>query len=206
MGREVFVSGPELPLKTRLDQVTGAPHTSLGGSEYAVISYDVATDILENNETQNPVAERVPRHMLARPSRVRLASLAVVIVLAAMSAQVELVSAQGIPTFTSALYTGSATAGGSPVPDGFTIVAKIGTYQSQPVKVKAGGYNSLMVSPTDVGSAAGKKVTFHLDGVQANQTDTFTSGRFRLRWLLTFPTLPAPTPTPSPTPRSEERL
>lgn len=138
------------------------------------------------------------RYMIARSS-IRIALLTFAVALGAVSVQTELAQAQPLPSF-PAIYTGSANAGGAPVPDGFSIVARIGSYQSNPVVVKNGSYNSLVMSPPDPSNQTGKTVTFHLDGVQADQTDTFASGQVRLGWSLTFSALPAPTPTPSPTP------
>ena len=95
-----------------------------------------------------------------------------------------------------ALYSGTATVGGVPVPDGLLITARLGSYVSQPVEVLDGQYKLLQVSPPE-GPFVGKTVTFHLDGVQADQTDTFRSARFDFTFDLTFPRLPEPTPTPT---------
>ena len=96
-----------------------------------------------------------------------------------------------------ALYSGSATVSGTPVPDGLLITARVADYVSEPATVMDGRYEALAVSPPD-DTFAGKTVTFHLDGIQADQTDTFQSGRINLSLDLTFPMLPA-TPTPVPT-------
>ena len=107
-----------------------------------------------------------------------------------------------------AVYNGDAKlADGSNVPDGLTIVARIGEdYESEPVEVDAGRYQVLIIAPGNQTFIA-RTITFHLDGVQALETDTFTPGKSgpnntRLIFGLTFPSLPAVPPTPTPTPTS----
>ena len=95
-----------------------------------------------------------------------------------------------------ALYSGSATVGGVSVPDGLVITARILDYVSEPVVVRDGRYDLLQVSPPD-GAFTGETITFHLDGLQADQTDTFRTAKFSLGFDLTFPRLPEPTPTPT---------
>ena len=100
------------------------------------------------------------------------------------------------------IYSGTATVDGSPVPDGFLIVARVGSYESQPIAVKNGSYSALTVGPPD-SSFSGLTVTFHLDGVQAEQSEQFIAlalPTVKFNFNLTFPKLPEPTPTPSPTP------
>ena len=107
--------------------------------------------------------------------------------------------AQGIPP-APAIYSGTATAGGAPVPVGHSIVARIGSYESLPIEVViTGRYDALSVGPLDA-ALIGQTVTFHLDGVQADQTDTFRAGTDNLTFNLTFVGLPTPTPTLTPTP------
>ena len=107
-----------------------------------------------------------------------------------------------------AVYNGDAKlADGSNVPNGLTIVARIGEeYESEPVEVDAGRYQVLIIAPGNQTFIA-RTITFHLDGVQALETDTFTPGKSgpnntRLIFGLTFPSLPAVPPTPTPTPTS----
>ena len=95
-----------------------------------------------------------------------------------------------------ALYSGIATVGELPVPDGLLITARVEAYVSEPVVMQDGRYELLSVSPPGA-SFTGKTITFHLDGVQANETDTFTPAKFRFSFDLTFPRLPEPTPTPT---------
>lgn len=107
-----------------------------------------------------------------------------------------------------AVYRGSAEVGGGAVPDGLTIVARIAPgYETAPVTVKDGRYLLLMVSPPD-STFVDKTITFHLDGVQAHQTERFEPGKegptkgSLLVLNLTFSNLPLPTPTPVPEPTS----
>ena len=116
---------------------------------------------------------------------------------------VAVASTQGLPMravsaqpLLPALYSGNATAGGVPVPDGFLITARIQDYVSEPVPVQNGRYELLQVSPQGV-AFTGKTITFHLDGAQADETDTFIPAKFRFSFDLTFPSLPEPTPTPT---------
>ena len=109
--------------------------------------------------------------------------------------------AQGLPP-APFIYSGAATAGGAPVPDGFTIRGQVGSYTSEPVPVVDGGYDLLTVNPADV-SFNNIQIVFLLDGVQADQTDTYRAAGIPLLKLdfdLTFPKLPEPTPTPTPIP------
>ena len=98
-----------------------------------------------------------------------------------------------------AVYSGTVTAD-VPVPDGLEITARVLDYQSQPVTTKGGRYEALTVAPPNLNAFGGQPVTFHIDGIQAGQTDTFQSGKVDLSFDLTFPSVPTPTPTPSPTP------
>ena len=111
-----------------------------------------------------------------------------------------------------AIYSGTATAAGAPVPDSLVdengaclelcITARIGgDYESQPIPVKNGRYTALTVGPPDT-SLSGETITFHLTGVQAQETDTFIAAALpaiKSAFSLTFPNLPVPTPTPTPT-------
>ena len=110
------------------------------------------------------------------------------------------------------LYSGSATAGGASAPDSLVdaggacislcITARIRDYATAPVPVRDGRYNALTVSPPDE-SLFQQTITFYLDGVQAQETDTFIragSPVIDLNFSLTFDRLPEPTPTPTPIP------
>ena len=137
-----------------------------------------------------------------------LLGLAVVLVAAAGGALLVLpgVAEAQVPPPFPVFYSGTATSGGSPVPEGLLIVAIVDGYRSAAVVVKSGGrYSGLTVAPPDT-SFNGKAVTFHLDGVQSEVTDTFkvfggpSDDAIKSNFNLTFPSLPEPTPTPSPTP------
>ncbi len=99
------------------------------------------------------------------------------------------------------IYSGAATADGQPVPDGFLITARISDYVSeQTVAVSNGRYTALNVAPPNE-SYEDMEITFHLDGVQAEETDIYKmvgSPIFKSNFDLTFPSLPVPTPTPTP--------
>ncbi len=88
-----------------------------------------------------------------------------------------------------AIYSGTVTVGGAAPPDGAMIVARVGDYQSRPTPVTRGLYRGLLVGPPGA-AYVGKQVTFHLDGLRADQTDVFQLTG--LPWLkdnfdLTFP-------------------
>ena len=135
------------------------------------------------------------------------AAMAAVLLLAgaALALEPRTAAAQSPPPAPT-VYSGTATAGGAPVPDGYRIVARVvanvGTYQSDPVTVRGGRYGSLEVSPPGV-AFSGRPVTFHLGDVQAMETGTYRStGRPEIKtgFNLTFPSVPEPTPTPPPVP------
>ena len=135
------------------------------------------------------------------------AAMAAVLLLAgaALALEPRTAAAQSPPPAPT-VYSGTATAGGAPVPDGYRIVARVvanvGTYQSAPVTVRGGRYGALEVSPPGV-EFSGRTVTFHLGDVQAMETGTYRSaGRPEIKtgFNLTFPSVPEPTPTPPPVP------
>ena len=100
------------------------------------------------------------------------------------------------------IYSGKATAGGAPVPNGFTIRGTVGSYVSDPVAVIDGRFDLLTVNPGEEGSP-GDEIAFLLGDIRADQTDTFQIAGIPLLKLdfdLTFPKLPDATPTPSPIP------
>ena len=135
------------------------------------------------------------------------AAMAAVLLLAgaALALEPRTAAAQAPPPAPT-VYSGTATVGGAPVPDGYRIVARVvanvGTYQSDPVTVRRGRYGSLEVSPPGV-AFSGRPVTFHLGDVQAMETGTYRStGRPEIKtgFNLTFSSVPEPTPTPPPVP------
>ena len=144
--------------------------------------------------------------MQLRPTLATLSAVALVggAWLVALLASQE-VQAQQLPV-SPAIYNGSATLeSGTPVPSGYTIVARIGDeYESKPIEVKDGRYQILIVSPPSQ-LFIGRTITFHMSGVVANEPDSFSPGKSgpantRLLFNLTFPSLPEPTPTPTGTP------
>jgi hypothetical protein len=105
-------------------------------------------------------------------------------------------SAQGLPPPLPAGYGGTVRAGGVAPPDGLRVTARIEGYESEPVAVKDGRYSALIVAPPDA-DFVGRRIEFYLEGVKANETDTFVQARFNNSFNLTFPKLPDPTPTPT---------
>ena len=135
------------------------------------------------------------------------AAMAAVLLLAgaALALEPRTAAAQSPPPAPT-VYSGTATVGGAPVPDGYQIVARVAvnvrTYQSDPVTVRGGRYGALTVSPPGV-EFSGRTVTFHVGDVQAMETDAYRSaGRPEIKtgFNLTFPSVPEPTPTPTPVP------
>ena len=97
------------------------------------------------------------------------------------------------------VFTGEARAGGQPVPDGYTVTARLHDYETEPVAVEDGWYVSLLVSPP--AGVPGGAITFYLEGmVKADQTIVYAEGGLDLKFPLFFPSLPEPTPTPTAVP------
>ena len=134
----------------------------------------------------------------------------------ALTAARDHASAQGLsPTPTPAAlppapvtYSGAATAGGAPVPDGYVITARIGDYLSQPIVVKDGYYVGLQVAAPET-RHVGRGIAFLIGDEQANETDAYHPvghPTFKRNFNLTFGRLPSITPTPTatatPTPES----
>ncbi|MDA1348554.1 MAG: hypothetical protein O3A47_06760 [Chloroflexi bacterium] len=126
------------------------------------------------------------------------AFIVVGLLLVAWGLQPSGVKAQGLPPLPF-IYSGTAMVNGAPVPDGLTIMARVGDYESLLIVVLGGVYLGLTVVPSEP-RLFGATITFHLDGVQADQTDIFApqglptvKGNFN----LSFPRLPDPTPTPT---------
>ncbi|MBI2855616.1 MAG: hypothetical protein HYX93_02080 [Chloroflexi bacterium] len=80
--------------------------------------------------------------------------------------------------------------GGQPAPDGLLIYAKVRWYSSKTVKTFGGKYQGLIVAPNDW-ALDRETITFHLDGVQANETAIYSGSVYDFKTLnLTFPALP----------------
>ena len=106
--------------------------------------------------------------------------------------------AQGGPPPGGIIYYGEATVDGEPVPDGHTIVGRVGDYESKPVIVSEGKYAAISVAAE--ASLAGQTITFFLGNVQADQTDTYQPHGIpviKTDFDLTFSALPEPTPAPT---------
>ncbi len=133
-----------------------------------------------------------------RNTKATLAILAAVLVGAFSFGQAH---AQGLPPM-PIIYSGTATAGGAPVPDGLFIHAQVGDYVSNPVPVLNGKYEILTVDP-GASAPSGSTIVFYLFDVPAQETATFQAAGvpiLDLSFNLTFAALPLPTPTPSPIP------
>ena len=106
--------------------------------------------------------------------------------------------AQALPPM-PAVFSGSITASGSPVPDNFFITAKVGYYESDPAYIVDGRYSNLSVVPP-TSSYLNRPITFHLGPATADEGATYIGLSFFPGFDLTFPFLADPTPTPTPTP------
>ena len=128
-------------------------------------------------------------------------ALVTMLVVVISMAFIGVVSAQMRPP-TPTIYSGSVTAAGLPVPDGFQVTARIRDYETQPAIISNGKYQLLVVQPPDDSYDRGI-VTFHINELKAAQIDTFVLGglpTIKQGYDLTFQGLPEPTPTPSPIP------
>ena len=102
----------------------------------------------------------------------------------------------GPPTWPQ-VYSGDATAAGQPVPAGFIVIARVGSYESQPITTLDGRYLALTVAPFDE-ELWGSTITYHLispDGaeVQAEKSETFQRRNVPSvdnAFPLKFPSLP----------------
>ncbi|MCY3545034.1 MAG: cupredoxin domain-containing protein [Chloroflexi bacterium] len=77
--------------------------------------------------------------------------------------------------------------------DGFTVVARIGAYESHPATVKDGQYVLSVAPPSD--SYIGKPVRIFLEGVEANEQVPYSPGVNHFNHNLTFPYIPEATLT-----------
>ncbi len=100
-------------------------------------------------------------------------------------------------------FSGPITAGGAPVPDGFTVVARLVSFESEPVEVKNGRYAGIVVNPPSTQEFVNQTITFHLGSEQAAETSTYVARgvpTIENDFRLTFARIPPPTPTPTLTP------
>jgi len=78
-----------------------------------------------------------------------------------------------IPKF--AVYSGLIFSAGGNIPEGASLQAKIGSYESQAIGLKGTSYTNLIVDPKDP-SAVGKEVQFYLNGILSRTQQEFVSG------------------------------
>ena len=98
------------------------------------------------------------------------------------------------------IYSGTVTVTSGEDPNGHLITARILDYESEPIEVVDGEYEALIVQAPST-AYVDQVMTFHLDGVQASETDTSISPGLpvvKSDFDLTFPSLPEPTPTATP--------
>ncbi|GIS64134.1 MAG: hypothetical protein CM1200mP3_03820 [Chloroflexota bacterium] len=74
-----------------------------------------------------------------------------------------------------AIYSGLIFSAGGNIPDGATLVARIGNYTSEGIGLKGSSYTNLIVDPQDP-SAVGEKIQFYLAGVLSRTEREFVSG------------------------------
>ena len=96
-----------------------------------------------------------------------------------------------------AIYAGEIVVSGGLVPDGATLVARIGSYESAPGVVVGQTYEMLVVNPGDI-ALVGQPVEFVLNGETAITMGMYVSGANNDSFLLVFHALPTPTPEPTP--------
>ena len=95
------------------------------------------------------------------------------------------------------VYSGPAIASGVPVPEGFTILARIDDYESPTVVTLPGRYLALQVVPFEQ-KWWGKKIRFYIVGSDGTEVEAAESAQYQqrfqptsdLQFALTFPRLP----------------
>jgi len=95
------------------------------------------------------------------------------------------------------VYSGPAIAGDVPVPEGFTILARIDDYESPSVETLPGRYLALTVAPFEK-KWWDKDISFHLIGTGGTEVEATETARYEQRFqpssdlgfALTFPRLP----------------
>ena len=103
----------------------------------------------------------------------------------------------GLPPAWPFIFSGDITAGGAPVPAGYTLVSRIDDYESKPVVTLEGRYLALLAAPLQE-KWFDRPITFHLIGpdgseVKAEQTETFVVRPHPTSFMpyaLVFPQLP----------------
>jgi hypothetical protein len=95
------------------------------------------------------------------------------------------------------VYSGPAIAGGIPVPEGFTILARIDDYETPSVETLPGRYLALQVVPFE-NKWWDKEINFYLVGPDGTEVEAAETARYEQRFqptsdlvfALTFPRLP----------------
>ncbi len=95
------------------------------------------------------------------------------------------------------VYSGPAIADGVPVPEGFTILARIDDYESPSVQTLPGRYLALTVAPFEE-KWWDKEIRFYILGSDGTEVEAAESDRYEqrfqptsdLQFVLTFPRLP----------------
>lgn len=83
-------------------------------------------------------------------------------------------------------------------PDGFSLVARIGTYESLPAPITSGRYLLKIAPPNS--AFVNEQISLFLEGVEANERILYTPGATQFQFNLTFPQIPEATLTPTPVP------
>ena len=99
----------------------------------------------------------------------------------------------------SAAYSRPIVVEGGTVPEGAVLVARIGSYESEPALIEGEEYGSLVLNPRDF-SLVGQTVEFLLNRVKSGVTDVYESGSIKTNFGLVFIGLPTPTRSPTATP------
>ncbi len=99
----------------------------------------------------------------------------------------------GVPN--ASTYSGRLSAAGAEIPAGMELVARIGSYASEPALVRGDSYSGLVVNPADA-SLVGGEIEFFLGGIRSATTATFRGGEFIENFTLVFFGFPTPTPAP----------
>ena len=83
-------------------------------------------------------------------------------------------------------------------PDGFSLVARIGSYESQAAVIENGRYLIKIAPPNS--AFINEEVSLFLEGVEANERIRHQPGTAHFQFNLTFPNIPEATLTPTPVP------
>ena len=103
------------------------------------------------------------------------------------------------PAALPSVYSGEIIIAGGLVPEGATLVAGVGSYETLPAAIQGQNFLNLVVDPGD-STFFGQPVEFYLNGSKARTTDIYESGARKRDFTLVFDPLPTPTLTPTPVP------